>query len=434
MTERPVAEQRFWNEPMEAMPRDRMQRLQEEALPGRLEKAYRESPLYRELWDAHGVSAEDCTSVGDLSVLPLTVKDMVRDFRTKTGDPFGGLAGPVRPGSHITKSSGTSGAPTYFVTSPRDIAIAADEVASHLWAAGNRPGSVVMAGPGTGMRADAPTRRGYDLIQTVSVFTDASNMELFFAQVEEFKPEALTVVTGQLDRYAAWANEHGRDLQEMLSSVRRATFAGRHLVAPERARIAEALEVEDVFEIGGLGDIAMWVCDCEAHEGLHLRDDLFIVETIDPDTGEPMPEGATGELVFTSLWEESMNYVRWRTEDFGSWRRDPCSCGRTTTRFSVLGRVWERVAVGERTLLPGDFEAVLVGAFGRESFFQLVKSKETGQLSSMNVDVPQGLGRKDVERALADGLDITGVEVRVMPEAEIRAGMPSYKYRQVVWA
>jgi phenylacetate-CoA ligase len=167
---------------------------------------------------------------------------------------------------------------------------------------------------------------------------------------------------------------------------------------------------------------------------LHLRDDLFIVETIDPDTGEPRAEGEMGELVFTSLWEESMNYVRWRTEDFGSWRWDPCSCGRTTTRFSVLGRVWERVAVGDRTFFPGDFEAVLVDAFGREAFFQLVKSKETGQLSSMNVDLPEGLGHADVERALASGLDITGVEVRVMPEEEIRAGMPSYKYRQVVLA
>ena len=422
------ANRRCWSSLETASP-STLREIQEEALPRRIEQAYREAPLYQELWSAQGVTPASIRALSDLGRLPLVTKDMVRDFRRRTGDPFGGMAGPVRPGSVVSSSTGTSGEPTYFVTSPGDVDRAADEVASYLWQIGNRPGDVVVAGVGSGTRADAPMRRASEMVGLVSVLVDQGHLDAFLAEVDYLQPKQIGLTTGSLDRLVSRVTELGKDFEQLFSAVCRVAYAGRRLPASERRRIAEVLNVE-VFEVGGLGDIGLWMSDCEAHDAMHLREDFFVVETIDPKTAAPVAPGEFGELVFTSLWESSMNYVRWRSEDLGVVTTEPCRCGRTTARIRVFGRVWERVTVGRRSLFPADVEEVLLAVFGKEPLFQLVKRRGGTELVAINLALADA-GVGDARRALAEALGVE-VPIRVLPEDEILAGSPGYKYRQVL--
>lgn len=421
----------FWNEPMETMSRTEIGRLQEEALPERIEKARREAPLYRELWESSGLGVGSCRGIEDLAKFPFVVKDMVRDFRRRTRDPFGGIAAPVRPGSTITRSTGTSGDPTFFVMSPDDVDRAADEVASYLWQVGHRPGSLVMVGAGSGTRADAPMWRAHERIGVTTIAANQSNVGAFLSQLEYLAPESMGLVSGALDRLVGEVAARGQDLREVASSVQRVTHAGRRLSSRERCRIS-ALLGADVFEVGGLGDIGFWGSDCVAHQGIHIREDFFVIETVDPVTGELRPNGELGELVFTSLWEESMNYVRWRSEDLGIVDASPCSCGRTTARVRVLGRVSERVDIGDRVIFPGDVEDALLDLFEKEPSFQLVKDRETGRLLAIKIALEDGLSAADAARVLQENFSLE-VEVRAASDESIRAGSPDYKYRQVVY-
>src|ERR1700689_4873003 len=126
-------ERRIWNEAAEAAPAARIAELQTQLIGERIAKAHREGPLYRELWSAWGVAPEAYSRAEDLVRFPFANKEDVRRFRERTGDPFGGVAGPIRPGSRVSRSTGTSGTPTLFVTSAEDEERAAEEVASYLW-------------------------------------------------------------------------------------------------------------------------------------------------------------------------------------------------------------------------------------------------------------------------------------------------------------
>lgn len=424
-------ERPFWNESMETMSRADIRRFQDAALPERVEKARRESPLYRALWEASGCDRGAFNGLDDLQRLPFVVKDMVRDFRRASHDPFGGIAGPVDVGSIISRSTGTSGEPTFFVTSPADVERAGDQVASFLWQMGHRARTVALIPGGTGTRVDAPMLRGHQLIGAMPILGDLANVDVFVSQLEYLKPQAIVLVSGALDRIDEVAARRGLDLEDLMRSVTCITYGGRRLTARERQRISMKLEAE-VFEIGGLGDIGFWGSDCGAHDGTHVREDYFVVETVDPNSGKPIPNGRPGELVFTSLWEDSMNYVRWRTEDVGIVNTGECDCGRTTARVRVLGRVSEMVDLGGRAVFPGDIETALMDVFVKEPVFQLVKSRDDGRLVGLNVALEHGVSLSEVARVLTDVLELD-VPIRPTSEESIRASSPGeYKYRQVV--
>ena len=422
----------YWNEMAETMGSEDKVRLYEEIIPVRVEKAYREAGLYRKLWDSVGVSPGKISTPGDLGQLPFVTKEMVRDFRQEYRDAFGGLALPPSPGSMITRSTGSSGEPTFFVTSQSDIERAADEVATYFWQMGHRPGSIVMTGPATGTRVDGPNTRAHELLDLVCVIASPANLDVFISQLEYLKPEAMSLTTGTLDGLLERSAQLGKDFELLVASIKRVTYGGRRLLAHERVRLADAFDAE-VYEVGGLGDIGLWGSDCAAHDGIHVRDDYFFIETVDPDTGESLGSDEPGELVYTSLWEESMNYVRWRSEDLGILVHGLCACGRTTPRLSVFGRVWERFSAGDKMLLPGDVEAVLFGVIEREPVFQLVVRGATQELLAIDLARSDSLDIAEIKSTLFEHLGIS-VPIRLVEEQEIRAGSPGYKYRQVVTA
>jgi phenylacetate-CoA ligase len=272
-------------------------------------------------------------------------------------------------------------------------------------------------------------QRAMGLIGISQIVGDVTKPTVYLAQLEFLRPFAINVFAGFVETLERAALELRHDFQRLIDPVQVVFFMGKHLDPSSRRRL-QALTNAQIFEIGGLGDIGLWMSECQAHDGLHVREDMFFVETIDSATGESQSLENPNELVFTSLWEESMNYVRWRSDDIGVLKTEPCICGRTTGRLLVLGRVWERTAIGNSTFLPQQIEDVLSELLAEEPFFQIVRHRN-GRRAELRVSLPSDFSTDDVSLALAEQLGIE-IEAQSVDKETIVAGSPFYKYRQVV--
>lgn len=418
-----------WDAGVEAAGRDALEGVQDRLLPGRIRKAYADGALYRQLWDGAGLGPGDYRSREDLGRFPMVDKDMVRAFRMASGDPVGGLMGR-RPGDLlVTTSTGTSGVPTVLPMSSADVVRAGEELATLYWQVGVRAGStILLSSASASTRAGGPMQEGLRRIGCTRVVVDGRDVERYVQLLEWLRPEVISVFPGFTESLATAARAMGKRFHALTAPVRAVVFAGRHLVMPTRRRLEEIFGAE-VFEMGGLGDIGLWVAECAAHDGLHVRDDFFAVEHVAPDGRREPVAGELGELVYTSLWEETLSYVRWRSEDVGAVSTEPCPCGRTTTRIWQRGRTWERTWFGGRPVMPQEIEDVLAAAFGGEPYFQIVRPPD-GE-PSLRVAARGGLRPRDVPDVLADRLGLA-VAVQEVDLATILDGAPSYKYRQVL--
>ena len=405
----------------------------ESLLRERIEKAHREGGAYRELWSTRGLADKKALAAASFTDFPVILKEQARDFRFRTGDLFGGLSAGVRPGAVVTKSTGTSGEPTFFVSTYADIAVAADSVASYLWTCGARPGEpVVLPGlGGGGTRGDLPVLEATRLLGAVLVTADARNAADVQTLIRAVRPSLVLVTQHLIDELRISCGKDGSVLAELFEPVQAVMYAAKSLSPSARALMSAELGCE-VLDMGGIGDLALWGSQCAQHDGLHVRDDLFHIECLDPQTGRPVAEGQVGELVYTSLWDEGMNFVRWASEDVGWVRREPCSCGRTSARIAMLGRAADRFVVEGRNYYPPTVEARLSEVLGAaDVFFQVERVSQTHDLAGIRLAMPDGLAAADVASELASLLGAP-VPVTAASKDEILAGSPWYKYRQVI--
>ncbi len=399
----------------------------------RIEKAHREAGVYRDLWAAHALADARARSAADLADFPTITKDRTREFRARTGELFGGLSAGMRPGAVVSRSTGTSGEPTFFVSTCADIAVAADSVASYLWTCGARPGEPVLL-PGIGgggTRGDLPVLEATRLLGAVLVTADALNAAEVAMLIRVVAPTVVLLTQRLIDDLRSSCAASGTTMRELFEPIRSVMYAAKSLSASARSLLSAELG-SDVLDMGGIGDLAMWGSQCAAHDGLHVRDDLFHIECLDPVTQREVPEGQLGELVYTSLWDEGMNYVRWASEDVGWVRRQPCSCGRTSARIAMTGRAADRFVVAGDNVYPPAVEARLSQVLRTaDVFFQVERQRRTLALEGIRLAIPAGIARADVESELSD---LLGAPVSVTPASreEILAGSPWYKYRQVV--
>jgi phenylacetate-CoA ligase len=417
----------FWNAEAEQRPRDERRAEHEAGLPERIRKAFR-APLYQDLWGRQGVSPDDYGEPGDLAKFPLVRKDDVREFRSATGDPYGGLVEPGHPVSIVSQSSGTSGLPTFQASSAQDVTFIADVMASCYWGFGIRPGDVVMGGGGS-QRPIIPIHHAYDLIGATMVLADQANMSTYIQQIEYFRPTVLGLYTGFLERLTDAAVAMGRDPKRLLSSLKAAYYTGKRLIPLQRQRLREELNV-DIYELGGMGDVGALMADCSAHDGLHLRDDYFLVENLDVETHTPHALEEPGELVYTSMVDDAMNYVRWGSEDLGRINTAPCPCGRTTPRLTVYGRIWERTELNGNIVMPADIEELILSTYGRECAFQLVRDATSGQAQAVRLAPYQDAELAALEASIKSAFG-AAIPVERSSESEI-VGNARAKYRQVV--
>lgn len=418
-----------WND-VETLDRDKLVTKQDAALGVRLEKAYTEGGLYKELYDGAGISPADYSSAADLERFPFVNKDMARAFQLKTGHPFGGLSGGLVPGASVSHGTGTSGVPTLQVSTPGDRESVADELASMIWMTGVREGTRILAIGGFGVRVDLTLPLAAFKVGAIHVLPDARSSSL--DQIENLGVQVSWAFPGWLDGLEASAKAAGRDLEAILAPLETLWWGGRYLSPLKRERLEARVGVT-VFEMGGMGDVGLHTSSCVAQDGMHIREDMFVVEVIDPQTGEHVPDGEQGELVFTSLWDEGMNHVRWRSDDIGVVDRSRCACGRTSARIRQLGRVWERTMVGGVSLMPAQIDDVLYELVDKDVPFQLVRSKDGSRAPFLRAALEGALSAADVQQALSPalGVDLEVEEVRTEDLLGPAGANHSHKYAQV---
>lgn len=360
-------------DPVETMSRAALEELQVSRLLQMLPHAWRHSPLIRAVWDEAGVCPDDIRSIDHFRArVPFIDKDMVRAFRDRTGDPFGGtLCTDMHDITFVGSSSGTTGDPTLFAyrwerargygRDVRDFWEPGHDgyfgmIGRDTWEMGLRPGDYAML--------FVPATRGfpfrtYQEIGAVPVFFDHHPDELprFVELTRRLRPTFLYLLsTPLLYGLERLERETGIDLHDVFSSFRAVVFGGEPLSARNQALVERwGIPLRQLASLGDTGS----AYECCARDGMHAWEDIALVECLDPDSGEPVADGERGEMVVTSLVNRLDPLIRFRSEDIVRFTRQPCTCGRTHGRFWPLGRAGDEVIVQGTGVLPCDVWPVI---------------------------------------------------------------------------
>jgi phenylacetate-CoA ligase len=361
------------HEHIETLGRPALERLQELRLMRCLAFTYERGALTRSVWDAAGLRPQDVKSLDDFKAkVPFLNKDAIRDFRNAHNDPSGGL-NCARPGElrGIGTTSGTTGDPTPI---PRNARAVSDTMSLRdYWRAGLRPGDY-MAHMLFTFRGGISYRsiREHDIIPIYFTHSPHELPRLFEAS-RRYRPTLLRNVSNPiLFAIEQELERTGADATDIFKSYKGAFFGGETLGARQRALAASwGLEL---FEQTTLGDICP-ATECSAHAGMHIHEDIALVECLDPHGTEPVADGEIGELVVTSLTDRAMPLIRFRTDDLGIVYRAPCVCGVTHGRFRPLGRKGDRILVAGIPILPAQVLALVESVpEARAGLFQIIRT------------------------------------------------------------
>jgi phenylacetate-CoA ligase len=363
----------IWNPEAETMPRAELERLQRERLQTLVRYVYERVEPYRRRMQEAGVSPDAVRHLQDLTKLPFMTKQDFRDHY-----PFGLFAVPREQVVRIHASSGTTGKPTVVGYTRRDLQVWAEVCARCLAASGAQPGDVFQNAYGYGLfTGGLGMHAGAELMGLVVVPASGGNTERQVLLLQDFGAKVLACTPSYALTLAEALLERG--VQPGQLPLRYGVLGAEPWTEAMRRQIEEKLGVAAV-NIYGLSEvIGPGVAnECvEERNGSHVFEDHFLVEVVDPQTGEPLPYGREGELVFTSLTKEALPVVRYRTGDVASLNPEPCRCGRTFVRMSrVLGRTDDMLVVRGVNVYPSQVEAALVGIPQLSPHYQIVVTRE----------------------------------------------------------
>ena len=368
---------------IETASRSQMERLQLERLQQVASVVYERVPFYREQFERRGIKPEDIKSLSDLKMLPLTTKKDLRDHY-----PFGMFAVGQEELVRVHASSGTSGKPTVVGYTQKDIDMWGDIVARAIAMAGGRPGSVLHNAYGYGLfTGGLGLHYGSEKLGMITVPVSGGNMDRQITLIEDFKPTVICGTPSYVLNLAETIESQGKDPARL--SLQVGIFGAEPWSDKMRETLEGILDIKacDIYglsEVIGPG-VAM---ECpEAQDGLHIAEDHFLVEVINPDTLEPVADGEAGELVFTSLTKEAFPIIRYRTGDIASIQRGSCACGRTTVKMSrVKGRVDDMLIIRGVNVFPSEMEHHLFELKELAPHYQL-HLKKKGALDTVELHV-----------------------------------------------
>jgi phenylacetate-CoA ligase len=364
----------YWDREQETLPRGDMEALQLERLQGKVRDIYEKVPFYREAFQARKITPDDIRSLDDLAKLPFTTKT---DFRDNY--PYGLLTVPMRDVVRVHASSGTTGKPTVVAYTRADIALWADMMARTLAMGGTTADDVVHNAYGYGLfTGGLGIHYGAERLGATVIPVSGGNTKRQIMLMEDFGSSVLTCTPSYSLFLAETAAEMGVDLRK--SNLKVGFFGAEPWSFRMRLEIEAklgilALDIYGLSEIIGPG-VAQ---ECPEKQGLHIFEDHFLPEIVDPATGEPLPDGQKGELVFTTLTKQALPVIRYRTRDITSLHREQCGCGRTLVRMDkVTGRSDDMLVVRGVNVFPSQIEAVLLEVEGVEPHYQIIVDRLTG--------------------------------------------------------
>jgi phenylacetate-CoA ligase len=363
----------IWNRSAETMSRGDLEALQRRRLADLAARVYATVPFYRESFDGSRVRPEQIRSLDDLRRLPFMRKADLREHY-----PFGLFAVPLDQVVRVHASSGTTGKPTVVGYTRSDIGVWAEVCARCLAASGARPGDVFHNAYGYGLfTGGLGMHYGAELMGLVVVPVSGGNTERQLLLLQDFRPRVIACTPSYLLTLAEAAAARGIDPQGL--ALRSAVVGAEPWTEAMRTQIERRLPVKAV-NIYGLSEvIGPGVSnECiEAQRGSHVFEDHFLVEAVDPRTGDPVPAGEVGELVFTTLTKEALPVIRYRSGDLAFLDPSPCVCGRTCVRMSlVVGRTDDMLIIRGVNVFPSQIESVVVEFPELSPHYQVVVTRE----------------------------------------------------------
>ncbi len=395
----------------ECMSRDELRRLQGERLVTLVNRVYSRVPFYRALFDTAGIKPEQVRGLDDLPSLPMTRKRDLRD-----NYPFGLFAAPLKDIVRIHASSGTTGKPTTVGYTRNDINMWAEVMARVLAGVGATDEDVVHVAYGYGLfTGGLGAHYGAELLGASVLPISGSNTQRQLMLMKDFGSSVICCTPSFMLYLWDVAQELGMDVTTL--PLRVGVFGAEPWSEGMRRDIEKKWNIK-ACDIYGLSEIVGPGVSCEcvdAQSGLHINEDHFLPEIIDPDTGEVLDYGEQGELVITTLTKEGIPLIRYRTGDITRLDPEPCLCGRTLVRMDrVSGRTDDMLIIRGVNVFPSQVESVLLMAPNVEPHYQLVVSRK-GAMDMMDVRVEISPA---LYREVSDAL-LSMDEVSVFTEHEI---------------
>jgi phenylacetate-CoA ligase len=362
----------IWNSKYETMPRGELEKLQLERLKSQLARVYEKVPFYRHAFQQRGVTPDSINSLADLSKLPLTTK---QDFRDNY--PFGLLAVPLEQVCRVHASSGTTGKPVVAPYTANDLRMWTEVMARTLTCAGVTKNDVMQNAYGYGLfTGGLGFHYGGERVGATVIPTSTGNTKRQLMLIQDLGTTVITCTPSYSLILAEAAVEMGLDLK--LTKLRLGVCGAEPWSEQMRAEIEAKLPIK-AMDIYGLTEVVGpgVSVECPHKCGLHIFEDNFLPEIVNPQTGERLPYGEIGELVLTTLTKEAQPVIRFRTRDIASLNPEPCKCGRTLVRMTkVTGRTDDMLKIRGVNVFPSQIESVLLQVEGVEPHYLIIVDRE----------------------------------------------------------
>ncbi len=423
---------RYWNEKIECMELSEMKQLQSERLVKQVKHVWDNVPYYRKKMEEKGVTPDDIRSIDDLHKLPFLSKADLRD-----GYPYGLLAMPLSECVRIQSTSGTTGKRVVAFYTQKDVDMWEDCVARAITAAGGTKDDVCQIAYGYGLFTGGPgLNGGSHKVGCLTLPMSSGNTE---RQIQ-FMIDLEATILCCTPSYAAFIGETLHEMGYTPDDIKlkAGIFGAEPWTEEMRKQIEESLGIK-AYDIYGLTETSGpgVAFECEEQTGMHINEDNFIAEIIDPDTGEVLPEGSKGELVFTSITKEAFPLLRYRTRDICVLSRKKCSCGRTLVKMcKPMGRSDDMLIIKGVNVFPSQIETVLLKDFNATPNYQIVvdrmgttdtfeiKVELSNDMFSDTIKDVAALEKKlsaDIVQILGIKAKITLVEPKSIPRSEGKA-------------
>jgi len=422
----------FWNKDIECIDEEKLRELQLERLKTTIKRAYEKVPYYKKKFDEAQVSPDDIIKLEDIRKIPFTSKADLREVY-----PFGMFASPLNEIVEIHMSSGTTGKPVVAGYTMSDIEIWAEVMARCLTMAGTTKDDIVQVAYGYGLFTGGfGVHYGARKIGAMIVPASAGNTRRQIEIMKDFGTTILTCTPSYALYMAEVAQEMG--IESTTLKLKAGCFGAEMWTEAMRTEIEKRFNL-NAYNIYGLTEIIGpgVAHECSEKKGLHVFEDHFLVEIIDPDTGDPVPDGKRGELVLTTLTREGMPMLRFRTRDITSIIRDKCACGRTFVRIErIRGRTDDMIKVRGVMIFPYQIEKAILEVQGVEPHYQIIitrpqhldeievmveMSKETFSDEVKHIENLRRKLEKRIEDITGIRVKVTLVEPKSLPRSEGKA-------------
>lgn len=385
----------YWQQQLECMEREELEQLQSDRLLNVVRRMYENLPYYREKMQAAGLRPEDIHGRQDLYKLPFTTKqDLNANY------PFGNFAVPMDRLVRIHASSGTTGRQTVVAYTQKDINMWTDCMARALTAAGVVPGDRMHVAYGYGLfTGGMGFHYGGEAVGAAVIPVSGGNTRRQIQLLLDFKATVLCSTPSYALYLAEEMERQGITKDDL--HLRIGVFGAEPWSEQMREQLNEQLGIQS-HDIYGLSEIMGpgVAVDCGCGAGLHIAEDKFIVEVIDPETGEVLPPGSQGELVFTCLEKEALPLIRYRTHDLSALHLERCACGRTLARMEkVRGRSDDMLVIRGVNVFPTQIESVLLRFNEIMPHYMIyVDTKDLLDVMEIHVEMKQDLFTDEVKK------------------------------------